>query len=1344
MLTQHIISTRTTFIIQATTSGPGSVSCLAMTSETIPKSSEYVLQFGKKVAVNNVGNITLPVYPDTLYNIYCVISDSNGQITSYSSMLANAKQKKTNCCRRLYVDLKTIRFPSGKSSENAVAITLDAPPTSVLTLSLSAQSRPDNAIVVQDIFFPNNLPLSTTSWSISTQVSLRSTVPGEYQIIAEITDYSAYEIVFRNSPNFTVYSSVTEPPVPTVLSAKFQNDGRAVVVSFDSPTNGFSQDREFNCSNLLRFSGSLTSKCYFSDLSTLLIYPSPESEVVVGSSLQVISNNLRAQCTVSASVCSSWASVSSIPFFVSAPNSPRSPEVKLRAPQEIDECSRALFDFSGSSGSGGRRWSSLNVSIITDDPTSSTTADIKTFFESQYDVNDIPLGAPAGLFRPGYFYSLSFSLCNFLGSCSEAIHSLQVSLSKLPSLSLLNQRQFSLPASSSLTLGVQGYTIQCNGAKNFSNFDYRWSVFTDGVAVSTIKSLARSENRFVLNPNTLVIGSLYEFKVTVREKTSGRSITDSYFVTVLPSPLVATIAGPTQSTIQLGGSLTLDASQSYDPDQPKIKDHLNVSWSCYTQLPTLSFSCGLNLIPGAFGFIILSTNTNALMGDQFVVTFKLLDNTRQVSTSVYVTVISPTDPVISVARSNSISNSKWNPASDLVLEGKVLSPSNGVAHWSISGLSIDPNVNKTALTRSILPGINTFNLVLRGGKIPISESPYLISLTMSGFSASSSISISMNVPPRPGIFRVRPAVGIALATEFNFLANRWNDTDIPLTFQFAYTSGGRLQVIQSRSEVNFVSSFLPTGIERENRTIYCGTYIYDSLDASSFSSFPVRVNGNFSSSLSLGETISFRLEEVEGNMEATRQIISVGGSLLNVRNCSASPICSQLFRDECQYTDHTCGPCLSNYYGSEGDGNSLCIPIGAPSRNVPCSSNTECSPWQICSPDLICEPKPKECNVECSEHGVCEFRNSDSGESLDSCLYDDLSCDAVCICSNGWYGHSCSVSENEYNTYIQAQSKLLQSLMKVMASDEATSELLGAWISSLSTLSQPKADVSPSMASLVAEMTSSILSFSPSATNLVDLMTSIEKLFLSPPISRRLSAGIENSLSLLKETSSVLSENMVVGEIPYETTKETFRTSSQRILLKEKYIYTLFQSDAEKVMQTPITQCEIATSSEEHLDRGLSVISTKSRYFQGENISSNPLSISLTGNADSIICYLPNNTPKQYVDLQYPEMLSVNCTPGDYGTYTKNCLGLHGNISISVSCNGTLAHISHQCPQIQTFPDCVVSGDSNLQCTRVSYNSTFTVCSCSRLLDRKLSAILSDSNVALQVHLTPNSLTFLL
>ena len=126
----------------------------------------------------------------------------------------------------------------------------------------------------------------------------------------------------------------------------------------------------------------------------------------------------------------------------------------------------------------------------------------------------------------------------------------------------------------------------------------------------------------------------------------------------------------------------------------------------------------------------------------------------------------------------------------LKIWGQVMVLEAGVLTWSagsldISSIAVTPTV--ATIDDALVGSIFSFNLVLKAGSLRES-SGYVFSLQFKGahHDAFAEVLIVTNSPPTPGEFHVVPKEGISMVTLFQFEAFGWQDTDMPLIFEFAF------------------------------------------------------------------------------------------------------------------------------------------------------------------------------------------------------------------------------------------------------------------------------------------------------------------------------------------------------------------------------------------------------------------------------------------------------------------------------------------------------------------------------------------------------------------------------
>ena len=92
-----------------------------------------------------------------------------------------------------------------------------------------------------------------------------------------------------------------------------------------------------------------------------------------------------------------------------------------------------------------------------------------------------------------------------------------------------------------------------------------------------------------------------------------------------------------------------------------------------------------------------------------------------------------------------------------------------------------------------------------------------------------SISLITNSPPNPGHLVVKPSSGIALNTIFKLQATQWEDSDIPLMYQFGFKSQANKDIfLTGLNSVQSISTEFSAG-----DNIECFVLVEDTLAASS-------------------------------------------------------------------------------------------------------------------------------------------------------------------------------------------------------------------------------------------------------------------------------------------------------------------------------------------------------------------------------------------------------------------------------------------------------------------------------------------------------------------------------
>lgn len=220
----------------------------------------------------------------------------------------------------------------------------------------------------------------------------------------------------------------------------------------------------------------------------------------------------------------------------------------------------------------------------------------------------------------------------------------------------------------------------------------------------------------------------------------------------------------------------------------------------------------------------------------------------QVAT-IKLSVASISSPLVTITTS-AISLTNINSRKQLLIQGTINTSIPCLASWFVSGnLKLQSTLTKIALTDSVIrifPGIlSPATLLLPTDVIP-ERSSLLLGLRCGV--AFSTVLVTTNGAPAPGIFTISPRNGTELADSFSLLAMQWTDEDLPLSYQFGfYDSSDSLLVVRGRSALPYTQASLPAGLAIERYFIKCIVEVYDSLHSLNSASDLVSVSP-FSSS----------------------------------------------------------------------------------------------------------------------------------------------------------------------------------------------------------------------------------------------------------------------------------------------------------------------------------------------------------------------------------------------------------------------------------------------------------------------------------------------------------------
>lgn len=302
-----------------------------------------------------------------------------------------------------------------------------------------------------DIFIPPILTFSSTSPS-KIDLTYLPISPGTYQINISSTiinsnsnnNYNLFPNIILSKGNTFVVRKINQPqPPPSISTSKFSSDGSKVTIIFTSSTNkggisppsssSSSTSNVVDCSKLFFPTLFSLTRCVWVDDKSLDVYSTGDSGLKVEDKLRLRGGILKARCLVSNSDCFDWKWNDPQNITISEPDISKSPEVKLSTSNKIGLCDNLFVDISGSTGSGGRSWKSISISISLPNEIKSNLVNVSGFDKYLFELNSnlknnhlfwsSSIEIPRSLLNTNsnskinYNLNISVKMCNFLNSC---------------------------------------------------------------------------------------------------------------------------------------------------------------------------------------------------------------------------------------------------------------------------------------------------------------------------------------------------------------------------------------------------------------------------------------------------------------------------------------------------------------------------------------------------------------------------------------------------------------------------------------------------------------------------------------------------------------------------------------------------------------------------------------------------------------------------------------------------------------------------------------------------------------------------------------------------------------
>ena len=1065
----------------------GFVHCLALKG-TVLSSVPQLLTDG--VASSFSTNVNLHISglnSLTEYDIFCGAESIDGTFSDLEDVLGTKTTVLTPCCKKLFIVThldKHVRV--GDTLFDFLEVFAEQLPSSAVSVNVtvfyndSDSTDDDQVNRTSDVdIFPSESIMIGSSLQNNVSLSLQSLPrPGFCWINAVLWGPASaeYEIAFVGKQSFRVMSYASEPDVPQIMYALFSADGISITLYFDAATDtaggGFGI---FPCSQVLYFLNSNITTCRWVSSTKLLIMLTSFDIITVGDNITVAGGIVRAECTSDG--CSDWQTMNRTVMVVSPPQIVMKPQLSIVFPELLGVCDDLTADISSSTGTLGRVWSHFSMTLVSYSVTDANIAPLQMFLSSVGLIHSQELIViPRHYFDNDNTYTFQISVENFLGGYAEKRFSVSVLSTVVPTLAIRGPSHRTVTSSLGVSLTADASTATCSSGGLVSSISREgivltWDIFdAGGYPVVDLISSSDFSHIFKLSPYSLNVNEIYRIVATAFDINSKASASAAVTFKVKASEIVATISQGVAISLPNATDFDIDGSSSYDKDLLSTPvDSFAYVWSCITLSPNLDMKCP---------FVFRNTKSESILkvhtsSTQLNVTAKVSlfissVGGRTSTANILITIIGETSPY-SVINLNNQDVNNIDPRKKLSVIATLITYYSCNMIWSvkedgfensddvdIESISLSsPNVALVIPPNELRPQRFSANLVLKGGAL-LGDTKYRVTLSCANSehhidSPFQTITVFTNNPPVPGDLILSPQDGFALSTVFKMNAVLWEDSDIPLRYDFTQMSNSLELPIQQKSEVKSVETLLSVASSLNEYLSEIKLCVFDGLDASTHIIRDIRVLpgevATFSRKLS-ESSVTFSFFEDSDGIYSQNQIALALGTL-NAINCTLAPNCTSLHRRQCVNIPHTCGICNDGYVGDIGSENTVCIKVRDAKHFIPgkyaarsligFSSCAECLPWEQCFPStthdgFACIPKQKNCSdPSCSGHGVCHrVLNSHPHSIVESCLVGSIECQPRCFCDPNFFGSLCTYNFSIFRRRIQLRYNASLALLRLI------------------------------------------------------------------------------------------------------------------------------------------------------------------------------------------------------------------------------------------------------------------------------------------------------------------------
>jgi len=367
---------------------------------------------------------------------------------------------------------------------------------------------------------------------------------------------------------------------PEITSARFHPSGSSILVTFNQATDRAGM-LDQNCLTVIDVTslpllGSSPTCSWTSDTELRIVLQGVPT-ITVGSQLQV--RTVRSKNLVSPASTSTAS--------VGLPSQPVAPVVTMRAPPELDACSvLEVWAVASSPRALEYSWRGLDEAGTYDDADETFDRALQLFSGPTLR---LPKFTPE-MVDTDKVYTVIVVVRDFMGLETRAATSILKKSTASPNI-VFDPPTMNIFRPESVLIRASVTFSACPVAQDEMNFEWA-QISAPKDAPIPAASLNSQISQFSINPWALRASSTYRIQVTV---TSASDITMSssatYDIVVGALPLSARLVGGTEIEVSTLSNLTLDASNSLDPDMETGPYGLSFSWACSAFDGTQTDSC---------------------------------------------------------------------------------------------------------------------------------------------------------------------------------------------------------------------------------------------------------------------------------------------------------------------------------------------------------------------------------------------------------------------------------------------------------------------------------------------------------------------------------------------------------------------------------------------------------------------------------------------------------------------------------------------------------------------------------------------------------------------------------